>query len=501
MQDDQQGQQPEDEQGGGGINVEVLRSYLTFARRAIKQRWLLSAAVVVGGLILTGLIAKFAPRTFECTTTLTAVANSVLDSDRGPLPLAGAENQIMSHDNLETLINESNLKKNYFARRPPLLALKDKIVRAISGPMSDKVLTAVLVGTLESRLHVEVEKETLSIKVEWGDAATAAELAEATKSTFLRVRHGAEISAFQDKMAILDTHAGKMRDEIDVLAEQMKQRLAEKRAELEAEAKAEAKKNKEGAPEKRVATRTIVASRKPVADEQLPDLRLRLTTLKQNLSTAESAREARMRDEQAKLSELQLRLTPNHPQVITQQERVGVASQVSSDILLMRAEQSDLESQIRQREAMAKTGSGSGHVVGSDPGGGGRAAELLPTEILGLLDEKDADPALSAQISGAIVRYGALRDDVRGAKLALDTAQAAFNHRYRVVIPVEVPNQPTKPKVGVIVGAGIFLALLLGLLLPILLELRRDVVSETWQVHQLQLPVLGELRLPKGNLD
>jgi hypothetical protein len=86
---------------------------------------------------------------------------------------------------------------------------------------------------------------------------------------------------------------------------------------------------------------------------------------------------------------------------------------------------------------------------------------------------------------------------VRGAKLALDTAQAAFNHRYQVVIPVEVPNNPSKPKVGVIVGVGLFMSLLLAFLLPVVIELRRDVVVETWQVHQLQLPVLAELHLPQ----
>jgi uncharacterized protein involved in exopolysaccharide biosynthesis len=497
MQTDPQREQQEDEQGGG-LNVEVMRSYLAFARQAIKQRRLLSLGILLTGLVLTGLIAKYIPRTYSCTTTLTAVANGVLDSDRGPLPLAGAENQILSHDNLETLINDSNLKKHYFARRPPLLALKDKLITSLAGPMDDKTLTAVLVGTLENKLTLLVEKDTLSITVDWSDAATTAELAEATKNAFLRVRHGAEISAFQDKMAILDTHAGKLRDEIDQLAQQMKERIAAKRAELEAEAKAEGRKDN-GSVKRSAPARVFVASRKPLTDEQLPDLKERLVTLKQTLSTAESQRETRLREEQSKLSELQLRLTPNHPQVITQQERVGVASQVSSEILLMRAEQSDLESQIRQREAMAKTGTVSSHVGSSDPAGGG--SELLPTEILGLLDEKDADPALSAQISGAIVRYGSLRDDVRGAKLALDTAQAAFNHRYRVVIPVDEPSQPIKPKVGAIVGVGIFLSLLLGMLLPVLLELRRDVVSETWQVHHLQLPVLAELRLPKGTPD
>jgi len=39
--------------------------------------------------------------------------------------------------------------------------------------------------------------------------------------------------------------------------------------------------------------------------------------------------------------------------------------------------------------------------------------------------------------------------------------------------------------------------LLVALLVPILLELRRDVLVERWQVDHFQLPVLAELRLPE----
>ena len=123
------------------------------------------------------------------------------------------------------------------------------------------MLTAVLVGTLENKLVLKVEKDTLTITVEWSDAATTADVAQAAKDAFLRVRHGAEISAFQDKMAILDTHAGKLRDEIDQLAQQMKERLAEKKAEREVEAKKpRASRTKTGLPDKRSALSRLVAA-------------------------------------------------------------------------------------------------------------------------------------------------------------------------------------------------------------------------------------------------
>ncbi|HXK16874.1 MAG TPA: chain-length determining protein, partial [Polyangiaceae bacterium] len=76
--------------------------------------------------------------------------------------------------------------------------------------------------------------------------------------------------------------------------------------------------------------------------------------------------------------------------------------------------------------------------------------------------------------------------------------RAAFNHRYQIVAPVELPTKPTKPKVAVILAAGIVLSLLFAFALPVLLEVRRDVLVERWQVHHFQLPVLAELKLPQS---
>ncbi len=477
------------EGGGSAINLEMIRSLLAFARNAITGHKLLVALVIVVGLSLTLTVAKYAPRTFQCQTAMMAVSSGVLDSDRGPQPLAGAEGIIMSHDNIERLIKDIDLKKKYRERRPALLAFKDRLIVSAFGPMDDKVLTAVLIGTLGTRINVEIEKDTLTITVQWSDGQTAGEITEALRESFLRSRHTAEMSAFQDKMAILDSHAAAMRAEISDLAQQMKESLTTRRAELKAEAKAN---GNDAAPAKR--TVSARGARKPASDAQLPELRERQATLKQQLTAAENDRNGRIRDEQAKLNELTLRLTPSHPQVMTQHERVAMASQVSSELALLRSEVSDLDSQIRQRESMQRQPSAE---IASSLSGGGVGSEPLPTDILGLLDERDADPALAAQISGAVVRYGSLRDDIRGAKLALDTAQAAFSRRYKVTVPVEAPTSPIKPKRSVILGIGLVLSLLLAFALPIFLAVRRDVVVERWQVNQLQLPVLAVLRLPR----
>jgi uncharacterized protein involved in exopolysaccharide biosynthesis len=480
--------------GGGGIDPRIIRSYLSFAKRAIKTRRLTIAIIAFVGIALTGVVAKFIPRTYHCATVLMTVENAVLDGDRGAKPLAGAKNLIMRHENLEQLVKQTGLIKKFSERRPPLLRFKDELIQSLTGKLDDKTMTAVLVGTLETKIAVDTTDSNLAIDVDWNDRYTAAELAQAVQDNFLKIRHKAEISAFQEKMAILDNHAGKMRQEIETLASQ-----------LDAAANEAANLNKPSggstAPRPAAATgggARAPRSTKPVTDAQLPELRERLGGMKQKLMAVEAERAGRMGSENAKLDELKLKFTPSHPQVITQEERLAMASQVSSELALLRSEVADLESQIKQRDAMVKTGPAS--AGGAGGGGAARAAgaeaEPLSADVTMLLARDEGDPALKAQLSGAVIRYGSLRDDVRAAKIALDTAQAAFNHRYQVMIPVEVPNKPSKPSLAVVIGAGIFLSLLLALIIPILSELRRGVLVEYWQVDAFHLPVLADLHLP-----
>jgi hypothetical protein len=39
------------------------------------------------------------------------------------------------------------------------------------------------------------------------------------------------------------------------------------------------------------------------------------------------------------------------------------------------------------------------------------------------------------------------------------------------------------------------------MLLPMLAELRKGKIVERWQVYQMKLPILAELRLPSGSSD
>ena len=489
----------DDGQGGGpklnaGLQMEIVRSYLAFAWRAIRPRWPWTAGILTVGLVLTLTVLRYIPRTYSCTTVMMALENPVLDTYGGPSPLSGAATLITRQENLEVLIRETGLVQKYAARRPPLMALKDRLMQRLFGVWSEKTVVAILVGTLQSKLNVGTDSAgNLTINVEWTDGKTAAELAEAARQGFLRTRHAAEVAAFEAKMSILDEHATKMRAEVETLAEQINAAHAEHVPKPAAGAPATSPGPTTAAP----LIRPVAPRRSPVATAMtadLPEQRAKLADLKKQLADLEAERERRLRDERAKLAELQLHLTPSHPQVVTEQERIALLSQVPSEVALLRSEVADLEGTLKQREVLASRGTSSG--TGSVGTQAGAASAGLPTEIIQALENDEVDPALSAQISGAVARYGSLRDDIRAGRMQLDTAQAAFDHRYQIVVPAEVPNVPTKPKPPLIFGIGFGLSLVLSLILPILAELKRGIIVERWQVTHMALPVLAELKLP-----
>jgi hypothetical protein len=125
----------------------------------------------------------------------------------------------------------------------------------------------------------------------------------------------------------------------------------------------------------------------------------------------------------------------------------------------------------------------------------------LPADIMRLMQEgsEELDPAVSAQFHTAVSKYATLRDKIGTARVDLDTAQAAFKHRYQIVIPAEAPDKPSKPKVPAIIGAGLLLSLVAGWLASVISELRTGKLVELWQVDQLGLPLLGEVRWPPAS--
>jgi len=118
------------------------------------------------------------------------------------------------------------------------------------------------------------------------------------------------------------------------------------------------------------------------------------------------------------------------------------------------------------------------------------------------------EPALRAWVltapTGSLATLGVVLDDnelvlllerIENARIDLDTAGAAFKHRYNVIWPAQLPKYPDKPNVVQGLILGLIFALLLSIAVPATADIIRVRFLERWQVERvLDLPVLAEVQ-------
>ncbi len=501
-------QDDDDEEGGSGAPpLDLAKSYAAYAVRALKQN--LKGALITTCVVsaLTVGVVTVWPRTFVCTTVLSAMDNKVLDGERATDSLRNASDLIRSHDNLINIVKETKLVAEWERTLPPISRFKQTIMRHVRGEVSESAKRDALVRMVENNLGVDSGwGSRLSISAGWTDPKVAADLAAAAAQSFLRAREVAEISTIKEYIAILEGHATELRKEIQSLANQSdatrKERAAaaQEAAEKAAE-KAAARSQRAPAP-----VPVGVAPREPTAKpEDLSELKETLEAKQRALKDLEDTRARRLAEAEATLTELRVKVTPAHPLTQAAEANIRSLSQDTPQILSLRSDVAALSATLKSKQAagelLAKGGPRVSFVPPSAGVQGAPGMEPLPAEVMRLLqdDNEELDPAIAAQFRGAVSKYAAIRDNIGTARLDLDRAQAAFRHRYQVVVPAEPPSKPSKPKVPLVLGAGIGAALVLGWLVAILLQLRKGRMVELWQVYNLGIPLLGEVRWPPSS--
>jgi uncharacterized protein involved in exopolysaccharide biosynthesis len=386
------------------------------------------------------------------------------------------------------------------------LKLKDKVMSKLRGELSAKDKADGLVGLMKDKLVVTVGNGdgTLTIGADWADPQSAAKIVEAAEQNFLESRHSAEISMIADYAAILEDHATDARKDVDTLAEEVRKARKEKINRAK-EAIARPDKEKDQADGVLAAPRYVPAARPSRTggdgDEETGRLKTQLETKQRSIAELETGRRQRLLEQQTKLADLQSKFTEAHPSVVDAKQRILALSHEDPQVATLRGEVAELEQDIKRRTSVSQAASGVGSTMLRSSGGTGRpsAAESLPPEITDLLRDREIiDPALAEQFDSALRKYRALRDQISSAQIDLDTAQLAFKHRYKVVAPAEAPTKPIKPKVPLILAGGIIGGILLAFAAAIGAELRTDRIQQRWQVQQIALPVLADLRFPPG---
>src|SRR5438105_1804451 len=461
-----------------------LREYASFGIHSLGRRKLLALTVfaAVFGCALLSLYAL--PKEYDSEVKLIGQRNQVISSLAVPgrnmptdadAPARAAWDTIMRRDNLVALIEQTGLVAHFYAHRSPAGRLKDRINTLLGRDLSEDAKLDVVLGMLEKRLVVSSAASwqgegTVTIGMEWPDPVMAHTLVEAAQQSFIEARHISELSNIAEAISILEGHSALMREEVEEAAEALA-KVRNVRIARSAPAPSPAP----AAPPRPV--------RPSEASLQLKSI---IEAKQRAIDDLEDFRKKRLLELQARLSEQKAIYSETHPIVVDLALSVRSMSSESPQVATLRREMNDLRAEYLRRggdEGAEK------HAFASLPSDIGVKVELSE-RVLASPEEISKQPMLHQALS----KYTALLDRIDSAKIEMDTARAAFKYRYSVFWPARIPTKPAKPKVPMVLGAGI----LAGLLLALFASTAADVISrrvfEPWQVErELAIPILGRV--------
>ena len=490
-----------------GLDLEGVKDLLGFVFRAPRRRPMLATTVfaVIAAIGVT--VAITMPRVYNSTVRLLAQKTAMLPALSNPNlqlregdfgPTKDVADVIRRRENIVELAKDSNLVERFYATRAPALKLKDRVVAAIVGPMSDDDRMRAVVSTLEKKLLVDADDNSVTISVDWADPNVAYTLVTLLQKNFIEARYDTEVAMIEDAIALLEQHAKVELEQVDsALADFQGVRgvgVVKGPGDAPGDAPTPA-----GTAIVRAAP-TVAAPRRAVAAPDA-DLARALEEKRLQIKTFEEERQRQLDGLKQQLMQAQLTLTPMHPTVVALQQRVDDFSQPSPELARLKGEERAIMAQIAP---LAEASAGAGQAVQRLPTGGGATAPMsagvaAQAAAQAALSERE-DPSLTEpreRLSAAIHRYQDVMTRIEGARLQLEISRTAYRYRYRVITPAEVASAPKKPIAPIVGIASVLGALLFGLLSAAFADWSAGRILETWQVRRLlKLEVLTELDPP-----
>lgn len=488
------------------VDPKVLLGWCILFLGFIKKRKWVPVISTVVALVLAVAALQVLPRTYESEVTMQAKRSEYLSPDSGRL-IDDANVVLHRRVVLLDMVKRTNLVEEWKKRREPLFRLKDKIYASLLGPTADKDLEQMLASMLHDALTVSTEGDTITILVSWRDPELAFELVSAAQQAFLEERHVQEVAMLSEAMKVLENHAAKLEREIkdqiekaQAVVQQKNKELKEKNEKTAAEV---AEKMKAAGPAVVAPRPASLVAQPEVSQQDLDRLKMLeglIAKKREEIDGVTGASRAALSDLQGKLAQARAIYKEAHPVIQDLKQRIQIASADPPGVARARSELNALENE----HAALQSKTSANAFLGPKTGGTiSRAGPRLGANVLeGLrqveayqLDDPDIDYARS-QIGFSMRKYQDTQLSIDSARIDLDTAQAAFQHRYRVVTPAEEPNKPTKPQPAKVIMGALIGGLFLGLFIVLASELRRGLIHEPWQVEtSLGLPVVANIDL------
>ena len=487
----------------------LLRQVIGFVFRGVRRHRILSASVFLSMLALGAAAAVLLPRTYHAESRLLANNNDLiraLGNPRSSLtsedPTRAARELIFAHDNLVSLIKQTNLMKSWQETRPSVVKVKDQVVDFIAGPDSEEDKVDAMVGLLEKKLQVTTDQQTVNITIDWHDAQMAYLLVETAQQNFLETRHVTEMTAISEALSILEMHGGQLQKMVDdALHELERVREARRRGTSGSVASSPWA---EGPSVPIAPVAMVVQAPTPerndgpsaATEQELAQLKFLLNSKKRALGDLEDFRRRRVTELTAQLQEQKVQYADQHPIVMDARQRIEALKLDSPQMSQVKADIDGLEHEYRRKG-------------GRDPDAlvepvrtktvMRRAAPQMAQAALSNSELSD-DPLVEYSRNNlrvAAAKYEELLMRIDSARIEQDTARAAFKYRYSVVRPASVPKKPVKPNVAVILGLAAFLALAGAIVAGSLRDWLSGRLVEPWQVERaVDLKVLSQVKLP-----
>jgi hypothetical protein len=490
-----------------GLDSEQLKEKLGFIWRAPRRRPMLAAFlfVLVAGLGLT--IAATMPRSYHVQVKLLAQHDLLMPALSNPSrpvprdadsPTRNVAAIILRRENLVALIKESNLLERWHASRSPALRLKDKLLASLSGPQREEDELQTLAQTLEKKMTVIADDNTVTIGIDWSDPKMAYELVTLVKKNFIEARYDSDVMMIQDAITVLEEHAKTELEQVDsALAAYQALRGAELSTAPPPPVAAPADSNRPATTDKsQPAPAAAPSESAPAVSAVDSDLTRALDEKRRQIRVLEDERQRSLEALKQQLVQAQLTLTPMHPTVVALQGKLDALRDPSPELAERKSEERALMAQIAPVSGIATPPRSRSLALGL-PAPDVRRPAPLAAETKTVHEDQSLAPARS-RLDAAIYRYQEVMARVDSAKLELDITRTAFRYRYSVITPAEIPHGPKRP-IALLVGVGsVLAAVLLAFLGAAGADWRTGRFLETWQIRRrLKIDVLGELEPPR----
>jgi uncharacterized coiled-coil protein SlyX len=463
----------------------LLRHWVGFVLGSVRRHRVLAVVVLALGLIFTGASVALWPRTYHVETKILAQNNVTIalmgSLRRGRMdddaPTRAASETVLRRDNLLSLIKQTNLVELWALNRPPLLRLKDRLSELFTGKMSDEDKIDAMVGTLEKRLKVEAGNGLIVLSIDWDTAQLAYSLVEAAKQNFLEAKHISEVSAIEEAISIMEVAASSKHARVEEAITDVNRVIDSKR-----------RGNRPNAVAVPVAPVRDLAVAPGTPVEELWQLKSMIRAKRRSIADLEEFRNRRITELQTQLAEQKATYSELHPVVLDTLQRLQAMQQDSPQIQALKADEVGL------LEEYTRKGGKDPDAAVEAPRQRNRVTGEVPVEAPDPLVGEDANVELARrQLSAAIEQWNGQLSLIDSARMELETARAAFKYRYSIINPAQLPKNPVKPSVPLMVVVGLFASVLMMFFAGTLVDVWRRRLVQTWQVERLGVPVLVHL--------